>query len=761
MLRVAPSLSLVLSLLVSAGSSTGERSGPAVTKWQKEADGASFVLSDGRSVRLVVRSACSVRLSWTPLRAGKSEDWLIVPTAAGDRTFSAEEVGDEVVLKTNALRLATSRSRFLLKAYAADGKPIADVPLANGQPLKVEYGADHAQFYEDEHDYVWAFAPTGTRLELLRRYAEATGAAPMPPKWVMGIAYGSYADEANLPRLAATWRQLKLPIDAVWGDGGVFANRSVNDFTTSWNDQTLKQIRDQHFALGRWMMHSTRPGTTTWDEFSRHKWVATTADGAYLLDGFWGEPVGGSCPDPFDPAARAAYKKAHATNQGLNAGFNFFKVDFRDVKFREFYCLNHTVAVPKGFHVPFNDQGGTNPAWRLLLSRATFEATRDLNTLGRRGWVVTKYPVPGYQRYYCVWPDDHYGSFDDLRASADTMLQYARAGLPWYCDDLTGFKTKQMPSRELYLRWFQYGVFTPWPTLFGKAQAGQRVPWLYDEEAVRIFRKYDELRYRLVPYLYTYARAAHDTGRPIAVPLDMAYPGDPALAPVGGGPASVNYLYGGELLVAPVVREGAKTWDVYLPRGDDWIEYDTGRRHAGGTTATVDTPLDSFPLFVKAGSVIPMAVAGKQYVADGGMVDRTITWDVYPPAPPAGNKASRPASFTLYEDDGLSAGYETGQSSRTTLTVLAPSETRLTLQQGPTEGEFEGKPAGRTYYYKVNAVAAAPAKVGGAVVALRQAKSLADLEVGGPGSFYDAAAHVLWVRVDTPTRDPVALTIDF
>src|SRR5204863_180802 len=82
----------------------------------------------------------------------------------------------------------------------------------------------------------------------------AAGPAPMPPRWVMGIAFGAYADEARLAQIAATWRDLKLPVDAIWGDGGVFSDRSVNDFTTKWRQGTLDRLHDQHFVLGRWTM---------------------------------------------------------------------------------------------------------------------------------------------------------------------------------------------------------------------------------------------------------------------------------------------------------------------------------------------------------------------------------------------------------------------------------------------------------------------------------------------------------------------------
>ncbi|HEX8913031.1 MAG TPA: TIM-barrel domain-containing protein [Humisphaera sp.] len=725
-----------------------------LSSWERTADGVTFRLADGRSATLTVRSPLAVRLSWSPSRGGKNEDWLLDPPADGaDRSFAVAEADGRVTLSTPALRVSTPRSALRLTVSDAAGRRLDGLPLVDGAPSRVLYEADHTVIYEDAHDYVWAYAPSATRLEVLARYAETTGFAPMPPKWVTGIAHGVYADEPGLLAVAAGWRDRRLPVDALWGDGGVFSEQTVNDLTSGWHAATFEKLRAAHFAVGRWMMHSTRPGATTWDELSGHHWLATAADGTAVTD-FWGDPVGGSCPDPFDPAARAAYKLDHAKNQGVGTDFDFLKVDFRDVRPHEFYCLGNTVKVPKGFGVPFDARGGTNAAWRLLLSRATFEATRDLDGPGQRGWVVTKYPVPGYQRYYCVWPDDHAGSFDDLRASAQTMLDYARQGLPWYCDDLGGFKNRQAPPRELFLRWFEYGVFTPWPTLFGKRSAGLRVPWEYDAEAVETFRKYDELRYRLIPYLYTYAHQAHTTGRPIVLPLDVAFPGDPGLRPAAGAAPPPNYLYGNEFLVAPVTAAAPASWDVYLPAGADWVEHATGRRFPGGTTASVAAPVDRLPLFVRAGAIVPMARPGKQYVADGGLVDREITWDVYPPA------AGCTGSFTLYEDDGLTRACDAGQFGLTRIEAAAGAGGRLVVRQEPTRGAFDGRPDRRTYLYKLNGRDRAPARV------LRRGVPLAAVRVpdlaAAPAAYaWDPAARTVTVRLaDVPTAEPVELTVE-
>jgi alpha-D-xyloside xylohydrolase len=200
---------------------------------------------------------------------------------------------------------------------------------------------------------------------------------------------------------------------------------------------------------------------------------------------------------------------------------------------------------------------------------------------------------------------------------------------------------------ELHTRWFQYGTFLPTLRLHGDRK--QADIWSFGKEAEAIMARYDRLRYQLIPYIYSQAKFTHDTGAPFMRPLWMDFPSDPNVADIG-----TEYMFGPAFLVAPVTEQGQTEKNVYLPAGSDWYNYWTKEKLAGGRWVKVAAPIDQIPVFVKAGSIIPMgadiqSTATKQAIA---------AVEVYP---------GKDGEFSLYDDDGVSYDYEKGKSTSTKL----------------------------------------------------------------------------------------------
>ena len=201
---------------------------------------------------------------------------------------------------------------------------------------------------------------------------------------------------------------------------------------------------------------------------------------------------------------------------------------------------------------------------------------------------------------------------------------------------------------ELFVRWFEWGAFQPVMRAHGERNHNE--VWSYGKEAEPILAKYLKLRYQLLPYTYSVAYRSYQTGAPYMRALFMDFPADPKAADIPD-----EYMYGPAFLVAPVTEQGATQRTVYLPAGCDWYNYWTNERLHGGQTIVVYAPIDTLPLFVRAGSIVPLG----SEVESAQRPQKIATVKVYPGAN---------GSLTLFEDDGTTYGYEKGSGSITKLT---------------------------------------------------------------------------------------------
>jgi alpha-glucosidase (family GH31 glycosyl hydrolase) len=298
----------------------------------------------------------------------------------------------------------------------------------------------------------------------------------------------------------------------------------------------------------------------------------------------------------------------------------------------------------------------------------------------------------------------------------------------YWCGDTGGYNGS--PSDELYIRWLEYTTFTPCQEFFGAKtnSTGNRFPWGFSAQAQQMFQKYTQLRYRLLPFRYSNAQIAYHE-KPVKYPVKWR--GSTQLM-VGNGSS--------EILVQPVTTQGATSATVELPAGARWIHYWTGTSHEGGSSVKVAAPIDQEPIFVKAGSIIPMGPPLRwvdQVPAD------PLTLDIYP----AGQ-----TSYTLYEDDGMTTAYQAGAYSTTLISCDARGG-RLQVTIGATTVAKYAHPglfATRTYVLKLNQQGSPPGAVkrdGTPLVSL----SAADFDSSSEGWFYDPASKVVWVQFKAST----------
>jgi len=293
----------------------------------------------------------------------------------------------------------------------------------------------------------------------------------------------------------------------------------------------------------------------------------------------------------------------------------------------------------------------------------------------KRAFVFSRYGGWGNHRYPSFFTGDTYSEWDVLAYEVPYAARGGNALVPYITHDIGGFLGKKLDI-GLYARWVQFGAFSPILRLhcaFENPQDGNlRLPWIYGDKGVEIVREMFRLRYRLLPYIYTYSRIAHDEGLPIVRPLYLEHPDVEAAYAHPD-----EYYFGKQLLVAPIV-DSTNERDVYLPPGE-WSDFFSGERHHGETTIHIRCPLERMPVFVRSGSVLPqqpVVETGSRRTLD------TLVVDLY--GPEAG-------TFELYEDDGISLDYRDGKSARTPISLTLAKGSGYRIRVGPTRGRFDGQ----------------------------------------------------------------------
>ncbi|MFE0462062.1 TIM-barrel domain-containing protein [Kitasatospora sp. NPDC058965] len=356
---------------------------------------------------------------------------------------------------------------------------------------------------------------------------------------------------------------------------------------------------------------------------------------------------------------------------------------------------NQGEEVKAGVRVRKLDVGWVGPGYQFALDGCQQAYDGIEQNSDARGFVWLPVSWAGAQRCGVLWSGDQTGSYDYVRWQIPTYAGATMSGIAYDTGDVGGIfgNDPKVETRDL-----QWKTFVPTVMTMDGWATGDKQPWASGEPYTSINNKYLQLKERLLPYLYTLAAQAHTSGVGAVRPLALEYPNDPA---TWGDTAKYEFLSGDSFLVAPVYDSSDTRNGIYLPAGT-WVDYWTGRTYQGPTTVNgYHAPLDTLPLFVRAGAVVPMWPQGtlSWQTRDTGRLD----YDVY---------AQGDSQFTLYEDDGTTRAYQQGASATQRVTVHATGHghgsTELTV--GPSVGDYTGKPAARSYEFTVH-TGAAPAQV--------------------------------------------------
>lgn len=495
---------------------------------------------------------------------------------------------------------------------------------------------------------------------VLHRWTDLVGRCPLPPLWALGYHQSrwSYYPEKVVRELAAGFRSRSIPCDVIWFD--IDYMDAYKDFI--WSPvhfpDPAQLISDLH-AGGFSSVVMLDPGVKVENGYSVYE--SLLASGRYVRnsDGspFVGAVWPGAClfPDFTEPDCRAWWGEQYAPL--LDMGIDGFWNDMNEPAV--FDSESHTMpddvtfdgGGEPGIHLRYHNVYG------MQMARATFEGLRGLRP-NRRPFVLTRAGFAGAHRYAATWTGDNRSDWPGLVLSLPMVMNLGLSGHAISGPDIGGFKGE--PSPELFGRWLQANALFPFCRVHSAKPNWQdpdaplgspQEPWAFGTEWERINRASIELRYRLLPYLYTVVEEATRTGVPPVRPLMLEYPHDPECERLDD-----QYLVGTDILVAPVLEEGAFARSVYLPDGG-WYDFWTRERFEGGRRINVEAPLDRLPLFVRAGAAIPTQPIVQH---TGECAAQPITWLAF---------LGERAEGDLYEDDGDSMAYLNGAFSITHLSV--------------------------------------------------------------------------------------------
>jgi len=437
---------------------------------------------------------------------------------------------------------------------------------------------------DDTFAFVFFYGPEFPGI--IRRYTAVTGRPDRPPKWSFGtwMSRLGYESREELEAVADRLRAESIPSDVLHLDPFWMRDRSSCDL--EWDREQfpdpegmIEGLRAEGFRLSLWEHPHVPVGTDAFAEGVAEGYFVTDGTGSpYVMDHTCQGDYRGAIVDFTDPDAVEWWKAKH--RRLLEQGVSVFKTDYGEYVPEDAVFANGRTG--KSMH----------NLYPYLYNEAVYEAVAEVNgaseavVWGRSAWA-------GSQSFPMHWGGDPQTSWNGMSAALRGGLSASLSGIALWSHDIGGFRGT--PSTALYVRWAQFGLLSSNSRCHGTTP---REPWEFGPDALEVFREYAELRYRLLPYLYTAAEVAARTGLPVVRPLVFAHQDDPATHTLDS-----QYTLGPDLLVAPVFAADTER-DVYLPEGE-WRDHWTGTHHDGGRWVSVDAPLERQPMFVRAGSVVP------------------------------------------------------------------------------------------------------------------------------------------------------------
>ncbi|WP_446744213.1 TIM-barrel domain-containing protein [Silvibacterium acidisoli] len=511
-------------------------------------------------------------------------------------------------------------------------------------------------------DYYFIYGPEMD--SIIHQYRSMTGHTPLLPKWAYGFfqSKDKYISLDEILDVGKRYRDEHIPLDAIVQDWFWWKIEGDPIFNSNYHDvpADLEKLHQMniHAMISAWALLDPRS-----ENFKQMEANHFDVPGAHVYD-------------PSNPAARDLYWK-NLTGKLFAQGWDAFWLDSAEPE--EYFphlgdaiLRNKTLAIGNGAEY-------TN-VFPLLHTIGTQEHWKQDNDK-KRVFLLTRSAFVGQQRVGAtVWSGDVYSTWWALSKQPAAGLNFALSGYPYWTTDIGGYippidgKAEEPDFENIYTRWFEFGTFCPIFRTHGHRPANEL--WSY-KNAEPILVSYDKLRYRLMPYIYSLAWKVTDQDYTIQRPLIMDWRTDPKVANIGD-----QFMFGPALMVSPVLKANATKREVYLPESPAWYDFWTGETVKGNSDLDVEAPLGKLPLYVRAGSILPLGPEIEYAEQDpGGPIELRIY-------------RGADGSFDLYEDSGDSYDYQKGMHA---ITPIHWDDRSGTLTIGKREGSFPGMPEKRQF----------------------------------------------------------------
>jgi alpha-D-xyloside xylohydrolase len=543
----------------------------------------------------------------------------------------------------------------------------------NGSRSRADNRFPHAFYLSSEvadaMDYYFLYGPDFDKI--IAAYRQLTGQAPMFGKWAYGFwqCKNRYDSQKELESIAQKYRDLHIPLDNIVQDWFWWNTMGEPVWNKNYPDPKgmVDTLHKDHVHLMVSVWPYFRPGSPVYEDMGKKGYFIDRT----LVTGF--HPAGMALYDAFNPEARKYYWKL-MDDALFKIGVDAWWLDTTEpeTEGREVNLLvRNKVAIGNGARYA-NE-------FPLLTTTGVYEGQRAASDQ-KRVFILSRSGYAGIQRNAAaMWSGDVDPNWETFRRQIPAGLNFSVSGLPYWTTDIGGFVVANPDDpgyRELFVRWFEFGTFCPIFRVHGTRTTNQNELWSYGPDAQKILVSFDKLRYRLMPYIYSLAWKTTSQGYTIMRPLVMDYRNDTRAQNIGD-----QFFFGPSLLVNPVTEPGATMRHLYLPEGK-WFDFWTGATIEGGLAVDAAAPIERIPLFVRAGSILPLG-PDVEYASEK-------------PADPIEVRVYRGAngSFTLYEDENDNYNYEKG----TFATIpFSWDEASHTLTIGERRGAFPGMLQNRTF----------------------------------------------------------------
>lgn len=521
----------------------------------------------------------------------------------------------------------------------------------------------------DSIDYYFLYGPDFDKI--IASYRELTGQAPLFGKWAYGYwqCKNRYDSQKELEAIARKYRDLHIPLDNIVQDWFWWNIMGDPVFNKNYPDPRgmVEALHKDHVHLMISVWPFFRPGSPVYEDMDKRGFFVDKTK----VSGF--HPAGMALYDAFNPEARKYYWTL-MDDVLFKIGVDAWWLDTTEPETEGLetnLLVTHQVALGNGARYA-NE-------FSLLTTTGVYEGQRAASDK-KRVFILSRSGFAGIQRNStAVWSGDVDPNWETFRRQIPAGLNLSVSGIPYWTTDIGGFVSANPDDpqyRELYTRWFQFGAFSPIFRAHGTRTTNQNEIWSYGPEAQKILTAYDQLRYRLMPYIYSLAGQVTNDGYTIMRPLVMDFRSDTRAQNIAD-----QYLFGPSILVNPVTEPGAVFRHLYLPNAA-WYDFWTGSSIPGGRAVDVPAPIDRIPLFIRAGSILPLG-PDVEYAAEK-------------PADPIEIRVYRGANgnFTLYEDENDNYNYEKG--AHATIRFSWDDSNKL-LTIGDRTGTFPGMLEARTF----------------------------------------------------------------